>query len=635
MKWISWKTALMSSIGLTLSLALMVTFKPASADELSPDETGVTSNTGQSDLLAQGGKGEKSSGSGNRSDGKAQSPGSGNRSGGKAQSPGSGNRSGGKAQSPGSGNRSGGKAQSPGSGNRSDGKAQSPGSGNRSGGKAQSPGSGNRSAGNRHGGIHAPVNSPSHQAGSRVRRQSTISRSPSFSHPNLRHQPKVGHQPRVNGPANTNRSGNNIRRGHQQNLDYSHSNVSGIQRRGDSGFRNNAQRSAWSNPAYRNSQYSNRQFSGNSFNYGTRNFRLGHNTYRPAYYRHSGYHGYWNNNRGFGTGYYGYGSGYGYSNYYGYRPLGWGLGGWGLGSLLYSSGYLGYSNPYYVNSGTTVYNYAQPIPVASDLVDNDVDSMDEVMNNAVAAFQQEDYNAALDIINKGITQYPDDAVFHEFRALVLFARGDYQQAAATIHSVLAVGPGWDWTTLSSFYSEVDTYTDQLRALEAAPQDAATRFLLAYHYLCCGHSEAAAEQLQKVVQLKPTDRVAIDMLKMLKPAQPEPQQPTTLTPSSAAPQTSEIIIDPEMLVGTWQATRPDGAQFKLTLTKPDKFSWSFTPPNQSAQKFDGTYTVEKNVLALEGEKAGSLIGEVTPGNGNTFNFKVLGAPSDDPGLTFKQ
>jgi tetratricopeptide (TPR) repeat protein len=596
MKWISWKPALMSGIGLTLSLALMVTFKPASADELSPDETSVTPNTGQSDLLAQGGKREKSSGSGNRSGGKSQSPGSGNRSGGKAQSPGSGNRS---------------------------------------GGKAQSPGSGNRSAGNRHGGIHAPVNSPSHQAGSRVKRQSTISRSPSFSHPNLRHQPNVGHQPRVNGPANTNRSRNNIRRGTHQNLNFSHSNVSGIQRGGTSGFRNNAQRGAWSHPGYRNSQYTNRQFSGNSFNYGNRNFRLGHNTYRPAYYRHSGYHGYWNNNRGFGNGYYGYGSGYGYGNYYGYRPLGWGLGGWGLGSLLYSSGYLGYSNPYYVSSGTTVYNYAQPIPVASDLVDNDVNSMDDVMNNAVAAFQQEDYNAALDIINKGIAQYPDDAVFHEFRALVLFARGDYQQAAATIHSVLAVGPGWDWTTLSSFYSDVDTYTAQLRALEAAPQDAATRFLLAYHYLCCGHPEAAAEQLQKVVQLKPHDHVAVDMLKMLKPAQPDPQQPTTLKSSSAASQTSGKPIDPEMLVGTWQATRPDGAQFELTLKKPDKFSWSFTPQNQPAQKFDGTYTVEKNVLALEGEKVGSLIGEVTPGNGKTFNFKILGAPSDDPGLTFKQ
>ena len=48
----------------------------------------------------------------------------------------------------------------------------------------------------------------------------------------------------------------------------------------------------------------------------------------------------------------------------GYRPLGWGLGGWGLGSLGYNSGYLGYANPYYTTTGSSGYNYSQPIPVA-------------------------------------------------------------------------------------------------------------------------------------------------------------------------------------------------------------------------------------------------------------------------------
>ncbi len=103
------------------------------------------------------------------------------------------------------------------------------------------------------------------------------------------------------------------------------------------------------------------------------------------------------------------------------------------------------------------------------------------MNNAVAAFQQNSFDSALDTIDKGITQYPADAVLHEFRALVLFAKADYQQAAATIHSVLAVGPGWDWPTLSRMYLDVAVYTDQLRALEAFtkshPDDAAGHFRL--------------------------------------------------------------------------------------------------------------------------------------------------------------
>ena len=55
---------------------------------------------------------------------------------------------------------------------------------------------------------------------------------------------------------------------------------------------------------------------------------------------------------------------------------------------------------------------------------------------------------------------------HEFLALAYFAQGKYQQAAAPLYAVLSVRPGWDWTTLSGMYPDVDTYTRQLRALEA-------------------------------------------------------------------------------------------------------------------------------------------------------------------------
>ncbi len=71
---------------------------------------------------------------------------------------------------------------------------------------------------------------------------------------------------------------------------------------------------------------------------------------------------------------------------------------------------------------------------------SDPSSADGILNAAIAAFKQGDYNTAFDIINKGIAQFPSDSMMHEFRALVLFAKGDYQQAAATIHSVLAIDP---------------------------------------------------------------------------------------------------------------------------------------------------------------------------------------------------
>ena len=296
-----------------------------------------------------------------------------------------------------------------------------------------------------------------------------------------------------------------------------------------------------------------RPYSGNALNYGNRSFNLASSAYRPAFYRHGLYHGYWNGNYGFGGGYgggwggygpgWGYGRGWGYGpGYglglglglgYGLAPLGWGYGGWGLGALAYNSGYLGYSNPYY-NSSFAGYNYAQPIPVdysaSPTAVAAEGNPADVALNDAVAAFKQNNYDAALDIINKGIAQYPTDSVMHEFRALVLFAKADYQQAAATIHSVLAIGPGWDWTTLASLYPNVLIYTDQLRALEAFvgehPQDGAARFLLAYHYTSDGHPDAAVRQLQQVVALMPGDRVAADLLKMLSaPPAATAEQPT--------------------------------------------------------------------------------------------------------------
>ena len=516
------------------------------------------------------------------------------------------------------------------------------------------------------GGIHAPSISGPRQSAGRDRQQ-PIARTPSFSRPNFGDRrekitpPAVAGRPTIDD--RTRNVSNAITRGNA---------IQGTIRRGIQDIQDNAGfRSGTRGIDSRQSRIGNRPFDGNSVNFNDRRFNIGHSSYRPSYYRHSGYHGYWNGNRGFGrgSGYGnvigsllgnggGYGSGWGLGNNYGdrggnrgyrnygYRPIGWGLGGWGLGSLLYNSGYLGYSNPYYSSGGSSVYNYSQPIQVTYnapvEYAQEDSTSPDAVLNNAVAAFRQNDYDAALDITNKGIALYPDDAVLHEFRSLVLFAKQDYQQSAGTIHSVLAVGPGWDWTTLSGMYSSVADYTDQLRALEAFtksnPQDAASHFLLAYHYLSCGHTAAAARHLEQVVQLMPDDRVAADILKMVAPPEAIGDAAGTTQASSPPPadeptQSAAKSVDPQMLVGTWKATRTDGSIFNLTIASDATFNWSFAQKDQDAQEFGGTYTVEGNVLALERKDGGSLIAEVTPVGDGQFNFRLLGAPDDDVGLEF--
>lgn len=413
---------------------------------------------------------------------------------------------------------------------------------------------------------------------------------------------------------------------------------------------------------------------GNQINLGNRTIVLANQGYRPAYQRHQRYYnGYWGGNYGYVWG--GPGGGWNYGAY-GYRPLGWGLGAWGLGAIAYNSGYLGYYNPYYSSAASSGgYNYAQPIAVAYDdtatTAGNNNGTSESILDSAVAAFKQNDYDQALDIVDKGISQYPTDAVLHEFRALVLFAREDYQQAAATVHSVLAVGPGWNWETMRSFYTDVAIYTKQLRALENFAKknsdDAGSRFLLAYHYLAGGHQDAAARKLAEVVKLAPRDQVAADVLNMItasaaastaaapapadnrqlpvgaapqaatrQPAAAQPAEaPTPNAPPTAADQTATPAakVDPATLIGTWNASRDDGSKFTLTLNDDKTFTWKFSQKDQKGQEFSGKYTIENNVLALQRDDGGSLVATVTPDGEKAFNFKLLGAPPQDPGLNF--
>src|SRR5262249_54567464 len=133
------------------------------------------------------------------------------------------------------------------------------------------------------------------------------------------------------------------------------------------------------------------------------------------------------------------------------------------------------------------------------------------------AFYQGDYAGALASTNKALAAMPSDPIIHEFRALVMFAQGKYKDAAAGLYSVLSVGPGWDWTTLSSLYPNTDVYTKQLRALETYvtqnPQASDAHFVLAYHYLTTGAKEAAAKQYQAIYKQTPQDNLVKQLLLM--------------------------------------------------------------------------------------------------------------------------
>lgn len=301
---------------------------------------------------------------------------------------------------------------------------------------------------------------------------------------------------------------------------------------------------------------------------------------------------------------------------------------------------MSYSNPYYtepyVVDGTTI-DYSQPLaavaqaaPPADDNQAAPSDQAPDTFADARAAFAQQDYKTALDKVNQAIAKTPGDTVLHEFRGLVLFALGQYKEAASTIYAVLSNGPGWDWTTLTSLYTDIDQFTQQLRRLEGYckqhPKEADARFLLAYEYLVMGSSKSALTELKEVVKLNPKDQLAAQLVTSLSAPPDDPAAPPAEPPAPQEPVTAGA------LAGKWTSSRPDGSSIALDLGKDSKYTWTYNHDGKT-QAFQGGYTVADNLLILNTDGNPAMIGQVTQLAGNTFNFKMPGGSPDDPGLKF--
>ena len=377
--------------------------------------------------------------------------------------------------------------------------------------------------------------------------------------------------------------------------------------------------------------------------YGASAFRpYGYNAYGGY---HSGWvHGYWNGhndaawgwrNPYWGAGAWGLGLG-----------LGWGLSSWGFGSSLYGMGYMPYSNPYYDGAGmvgagqplmTAPYDYSQPIDTVAAPADDSVANPALTLFDAGrASFQQGNYADALQKTDEALAKLPNDTTLHEFRALCLFALGRYDEAAATLYAVLSVGPGWDWTTLISLYPGVDVYTTQLRALEDycdTHSDAATaRFVLAYHYLTEGHTDAAVSVLKQVVALKPNDTLSAKLLRQLAPPKETPSTATAaalaLAPADMNPPQGASIA------GTWTATPSPDTTIALIVRPDGPFTWQVTHKGKT-QQFSGVSTYGDGMLTLAQDTGPALVGRVSWADASHMTFRIVGDGPDDPGLSFSK
>ncbi len=358
-------------------------------------------------------------------------------------------------------------------------------------------------------------------------------------------------------------------------------------------------------------------FNGGNFNGGNFN---GSNWY------HGNWNGNWNN---------------GWNNY---QPLGWWAGGYWAGAAIsaipWSWGYYPYYNPYYGGSyaAGSSFDYSQPIVVAQAPVAppgapaglTAEQQAPPLFDAARTAFMQGDYATALAQADQAIALVPNDTVLHEFRGLALFALGRYKEAAAADYSVLSTGPGWDWTTLSALYPNVEVYTAQLRALEqyakSHPAASDGKFLLAENYLTCGYTDAAAAQLKAVMELDPKDQLSAQLLKSIT----APESAEQAAPSQPAAPTKPA--DAASLVGNWTATRADSPTIKLALAGDGKFTWSLDQKGKP-QQFSGTCTITDNLLVLKQGDNPMMAGQVASLASNRFNFKLAGDNPSDPGLTF--
>ena len=374
----------------------------------------------------------------------------------------------------------------------------------------------------------------------------------------------------------------------------------------------------------------------------------GASAYRPyGYNAYGGYHqgwvhGYWNGhdnaawgwrNPYWGGGAWGLGLGLG---------LGWGLSNWGFGSSLYGLGYLPYSNPYYYGGNSVVgqpyvsaaYDYSQPIDTVAAPADESVtDPAMALFDAGRASFTQGNYADALQQADNALAKLPNDTTLHEFRALCLFALGRYDEAAATLYAVLSVGPGWDWTTLIGLYPSIDIYTDQLRALESycgtQRESSTARFVLAYHYLTQGHTDAAVEVLKQVVKLKPNDTLSAQLLRQLDPPKDQPAAVTSApAPTDTTPPTGATID------GTWTARPSPDTTIALAVQPGDTFTWQVTRKGQP-QQFSGASTYGNGILTLAQEKGPALVGRVSWTDPNHMTFRIVGDGPEDPGLSFSK
>src|SRR5262249_4265710 len=166
-----------------------------------------------------------------------------------------------------------------------------------------------------------------------------------------------------------------------------------------------------------------------------------------------------------------------------------------------------------------------------------------------------------------------------------------------------------------------------------PASAPARFVLAYHYLTQGHTEAAVGELKEVVKLQPADQLSAQLITQLSgdKGQAAPQPSPSSAPAQAPASPASAVGN---LVGIWKASPAQGTTIELTAGADGKFRWNVVSQGRT-QPIEGTYTFENEILTLTQSENNAMVGKVVWQDPDHFRFQAMGGGPNDPGLAFSK
>jgi hypothetical protein len=172
-------------------------------------------------------------------------------------------------------------------------------------------------------------------------------------------------------------------------------------------------------------------------------------------------------------------------------------------------------------------------------------------------------------------------------------------------------------------------------------------VLAYLYLTQGHYDEAANQLRRVVALKPTDTLSAKLLDQLQAAKsqnpagatvdphpgPEAAPPANLAvPANTDVPANTAVPQGASISGIWTAEPNADTKVALTIQAGGAFHWEVTQKGQTRQ-FSGTSSFGGGILTLVPDKTPPIVGRVGWTDPNHMTFRVIGDSPNAPGVSF--